>query len=220
MLTKQKVAPVLAEFLGSGILVTITLVLAQTTGVSYFIATSVAVTLGLTYMFFGHVSGGHFNPAISIGMWTARRIGTLRVVSFIAAQLLGALAAWQLYQYFINQQLPAKTIPWDNRVFVAEVVGTAILAMGLASAVTRKLDSLQSALTYGASFFVGIMIAATASAGFLNPATALGLRSWGTVYVLGPVVGAIVGVNLYSWFFAPASDTKGVKSLKSLLRRR
>lgn len=201
---KARTAPLLAEFLGTSVLVMIALVLSQTTGVPYFIATSVAVTLALVYVLFGSVSGGHFNPAITVGMWSARRISTVRGVAYIAAQMLGGVASWQLFQYFTNQSLPAKTTHWSTPMFLAELVGTAILAIGLTAALTRGLDTLTTALTYGASFFAGILVAATASAAYLNPATALALRNFNVTFVLGPIVGAVVGMNLYMWFFAPA----------------
>lgn len=203
MFSKIKGAPLLAEFLGTSMLVLVALVLSETTAVSYFIGTSVAAALALIYVVFGPVSGAHVNPAITFGLWTARRITTLRAVAYIAAQFLGGLAAWQLYQYFTNHELAAKSTAWDTRMWIAEVVGTFVLSIGLTAAITRKMDSLQSALAYGTSYFVGILIAATASAAYLNPALALGLRSWSAVYVLGPLVGALLGVNAYTWLLAP-----------------
>ena len=205
---KARTAPLAAEFLGTGVLVMVVLVLSQTTGVPYFIATSVAVTLALVYVLFGSVSGGHFNPAITVGMWAARKMATIRGISYIAAQLLGGVAAWQLFQYFSNQALPVKSSSWSTTAWLAEVVGTAILAVGLTAALTRRLDTLTTALTYGASFFAGIMVAATASAAYLNPASALALRNFNAVYILGPLVGGIIGVGLYTWFFAPAKGKK------------
>lgn len=205
---KARTAPLLAEFLGTGVLVMVALVLSQTTGVPYFIATSVAVTLALVYVLFGSVSGGHFNPAITVGMWVARKMSTIRGISYIAAQLLGGVAAWQLFQYFTNQALPVKSSSWSTTAWLAEVVGTAILAMGLTAALTRRLDTLTTALTYGASFFAGILVAATASAAYLNPASALALRNFNAVYILGPLVGGVIGVSLYTWFFAPAKSKK------------
>ena len=205
---RAKTAPLLAEFLGTSVLVMVALVLSQTTGVPYFIATSVAVTLALVYVLFSSVSGGHFNPAITVGMWVARKMSTIRGISYVAAQLLGGVAAWQLFQYFTNQALPVKSSPWSTTAWLAEVVGTAILAMGLTAALTRRLDTLTTALTYGASFFAGIMVAATASAAYLNPASALALRNFNAVYILGPLVGGIIGVGLYTWFFAPVKGKK------------
>ena len=78
-----------------------------------------------------------------------------------------------------------------------------ILAIGLTAAFVKALDTLTSALTYATSFFVGILVAATASAAFLNPAIAFAMRNVNLVYVLGPIIGAIVGVNLYMWVFGP-----------------
>jgi len=205
---KATLAPLAAEFLGTGFLVLIALVLSETTAVSYFIATSVAVALGVAYMVFANVSGGHFNPAITLGMWTARKISSVRGVSYIVAQLLGGLASWQLYQYFINHQLPVKTVSFNSRIFIAEAVGALILSLGFAAAVSRGLGALESALSYGAALFVGVLVASTAAAGYLNPAVALGLRSFDWTYVLGPVVGAVVGINTYYMLFAPTKTKK------------
>src|ERR1041385_8806362 len=108
MFTRPQIATVVAEFLGTAILVMVALVVSQTTAVSYFIGTSVAATLAVIYILFSTISGAHVNPAITFGMWTARKIGTLRAISYIAAQLIGGLAALELYQYFVNHSLPAK----------------------------------------------------------------------------------------------------------------
>lgn len=193
----------LAEFLGTAAFVSVALVLTETTAVSYFIATSVAVTLAVIVLMFGGVSGAHVNPAITFGMWTARRIGTLRAVGYIAAQMLGGLAAWQLYQYLTDRPLAAKTVTFNVHLWLAEVVGTFILALGFAAAASRVFDALQSAVAYASALFVGIIVASVSSAGLLNPALALGVRSWGLTYILGPLVGGLVGINLYYLLFAP-----------------
>jgi glycerol uptake facilitator-like aquaporin len=218
MLNRSKVASTMAEFLGTTILVLVALVLVETTAVSYFIATSLALTLAVIVVLFGSVSGSHVNPAVTFGMWTARRIGTLRAVSYIAAQLLGGLAAWQVYQYLVDKDLPAKAVTFSTRVWLAEAVGAFILSMGMAAALARGFDAFQSALAAGTAIFAGIMIASVASAGFINPAIALGLRSWGTAYVLGPLVGGLVGVNIYMMLFAP--DTRALRVPKLSRRRK
>jgi glycerol uptake facilitator-like aquaporin len=146
-------------------------------------------------------------------MWTARRISTIRGISYIAAQMLGGLGAWQLYQYMTDRALPAKTVSYDTHIWVAEVVGTFILSIGITAAITRGFDALQGGLAYGVSLFVGVMVAATASAAYLNPAVALGVRSWSSVYVLGPLVGALIGVNLYSWLLASPTKRTGIRPI-------
>jgi glycerol uptake facilitator-like aquaporin len=217
MFNRVGVAPLVAEFLGTAMWALVALVMSETTAVSYFIATSVAVALALSYMFFSTVSGGHFNPAVTFGMWTARRLSSVRTVTYIVAQLLGGLAAWQLYQYFIGHNLPVKSANFDGKILLAEAVGTMILAMGFSAAVYKTFTALEAALTVGGALFVGILVAATASSGYLNPAVALGLRSFSWAYILGPLVGGLVGVNLYNWLFVPtaARTVKTTKVLRS-----
>jgi glycerol uptake facilitator-like aquaporin len=212
------VAPVLAEFVGTGVLVMVALVLGQTTAVSYFIATSLAVTAAAVYLLFSAVSGAHVNPAVTFGLWTARRIGTLRGITYVAAQLLGGLAAWQLFQYLTNHTMQGKNVPFSTPVWLAEVVGTAILALAYTAALKRGVLVLNSAIAVGAAYFVAILIAATASSGYVNPAIALGSRAWSGVYVLGPLVGGLIGVNLYAYFFGDADAGSRVARTVSVKR--
>lgn len=201
MFNKPKIAPLAAEFLGTATLVMVALVLANTTAVSYFIATSVAVALGVVIMLFGVTGRWHFNPAVTFGVWSARKMPTLDAVGYVIAQLLGGLGAWQLWQYLSNQALTAQSTSWNGRMAIAEFVGAAVLVAGYMAATYRKLDALHTALTVGGAFFAGIMIASVASSGLLNPAIALGLRDWNAVSVLGPLAGGLVGVNLFAWLF-------------------
>jgi len=77
--------------------------------------------------------------------------------------VLGGVASWQLYQYLTNHHLASKHTAFSWPMFIAEMVGTLVLAMGLSAAFAKTLDTLSGAVTYGASYFVGILIAATAS---------------------------------------------------------
>jgi glycerol uptake facilitator-like aquaporin len=225
---RNLVAPVVAEFVGTGVLVMVALILGQTTAVSYFIATSLAITAAVVYMLFNMVSGAHTNPAITFGMWTARRIGTLRGITYVAAQLLGGIASWQLFQYLTNHTLTAKTATFSTPVWLAEVVGTAVLAMAFAGALSRRVEALYSGIMVGAAYFVGILIAATASSGYINPAIAIGNRAWSAAYVLGPLVGGLIGVNLYTYLFnadaaavsAGRSASAGVTVKRTTVRRK
>jgi glycerol uptake facilitator-like aquaporin len=226
-MNRTAVAPVVAEFVGTGVLVMIALILGQTTAVSYFIATSVAVTAAVVYMLFNMISGAHTNPAITFGMWTARRIGTMRAITYIAAQLLGGLVSWQLFQYLTNHTLTARTATFSTPVWLAETVGTAILAMAFTAALSRRVEALYSGLMVGAAYFTGIVIAATASSGLINPAIALGSRAWSAAYVLGPLAGGLIGVNLYTYLFGaeiPAAAARtsggGVKVRRTTIRHR
>lgn len=220
MLNRGRLAALLAEFLGTALLVMVAIVLSETTAVSYFIGTSVAGTLAVAYWVFNGTSGAHFNPAITFGMWTARRIKTIPAVGYIVAQFLGGWAALQLFQYFTDHKLSSHTTSFTFKVFLAEAIGTLVLSLGFAAAAHRVAEKLEAGVTYGFALFAGIIVASTAAAGYLNPATALGLRSFDWVYLLGPVVGALVGINLYTYLMVPGAKSSAVSVKTTIVSRR
>ena len=206
MLERKKIAMVLAEFLGTAILTAVVLAVSKTNiGIPYFVSLMAGLSLAVGVIVFGAISGAHFNPAVTIGLWTARRVKTLPTVVYIAAQLLGGFVAYLLYTYIVDSTIRSVG-EYNSRVLVAEAVGAFVFALGWAATVYHKLDSAKAAFVIGGSFIVGVTVASLGSAGFLNPAIALGAQSWiwGT-YVLGPVLGAIIGFNLYALLFAPAN---------------
>jgi aquaporin Z len=206
MFGRNKIAMVVAEFLGTALLTLVVLgVQRSTLGLPYFIALAAGVTVAFGVYAFGGVSGGQFNPALTIALWTARRIKTTAAVIYIAVQLLGGWAAYAAYHYFVNTQVQAIHGAFSSRILIAEALGAMIFGLGWAAAAYNKFDTGKFATVAGLAFALGIVIASSASVGVINPAVALGVRAWhwGT-YVLGPVVGAVIGVNLYGFLFAPA----------------
>ncbi len=204
MFGKKKVAALVAEFLGTSALTLLILSVQRSTiGVPFFVAAAAGLTVTLMSFSFYRVSGAHFNPAITIGMWTARRVETLTAVLYIAAQFLGAWAAYGIYTYFVNSTLQPVGGHFTTRVLVAEIVGTGIFTFALAGAVYQKFSTTAVAAAAGIGLMLGAIAASSASLGLLNPAVALGVRAWvwGT-YVAGPVIGAIIGINLYGLLFA------------------
>jgi hypothetical protein len=118
-------------------------------------------------------------------------------------QLLGAWGAYFLYRYFVNTALQPIGGHFTGRIMLAEAVGTAIFAFGWAASVYQSFPRAVSAAVTGIAYMLGIIAASAAAIGLANPALALGVRAWvwGT-YVLGPVVGAVIAVNLYGLLFA------------------
>lgn len=203
MITKQRVAAVVAEFLGTAILaLTVLAISTSNIGIGYFVSFGAGLTLFLMVLAIGGVSGANINPAVTIGLWTIRQIRAYRAIFYIGAQLLGGIAAYALFSYMTDKEWSNRG-EYDTRVLVAEVVGTAVFTMGIAAAIFQRLQGVTKALIIGGSLTLGIMIASAASSAFLNPAVALGARSWelGT-YVLGPILGGVIGFNLYNLLFA------------------
>jgi aquaporin Z len=204
MFGRRKVATLVAEFLGTGVLTLLILSVQRSTiGVPFFVALAAGLTLTLMMFAVGSASGAQLNPAITIGMWTARKISTINAVLYVAVQLLGAWAAYYLYIYFVKNALQPVGGHFTGRILVAEAVGTGIFAFGWSAALYQRFSTAVTASVAGLSYMIGIIAASSAAIGLLNPAVALGVRAWvwGT-YVLGPVLGAVIGVNLYGLLFA------------------
>ena len=214
MFGRRKIAMLVAEFLGTGLLTLVFLSVQRSTiGVPYFVALAAGLAVAMAVFVVGDNSGAHLNPAVTLALWTARKTGTIASALYIVMQLLGAWAAYALYTYFVNSSLQPIGGHYTGRVLVAEAVGTFILALGWAAVAYRRWLTGTNATVVGVSYALGIIVAAAAGIGLANPAVALGTRAWeiwgsmgwGT-YVLGPVLGAIIAVNLYGLLFAPVEE--------------
>ncbi|MCA9348004.1 aquaporin [Candidatus Saccharibacteria bacterium] len=207
MKLRSNIAVYLAEFLGTAILATVAINVSRSQiGISYFVAIGVGLALAILVLGFGKISGAHVNPAVTFGLWTARKIGTLKAAGYVAAQLLGGVAAWQLANYFAGSEIPSlapSEFEWTP--LVAEIIGTFVFTFAVAAAVYQDLTDGQKAALIGGGLFAGVVVASLASNAVLNPAVAIANQSVSKAYMLGPVIGGIAGFNLYVLFFAPAS---------------
>lgn len=199
MFSQKKIAMIVAEFLGVAVLTMAVYSMLARTSFPLFSGLAGGATIALMVVVLGGVSGAHLNPAVTLSMWVMRKVDTAQAAVYIAAQVLGGLAAWALINYFIGSSL--KNIAGENfewKVLIAEAVGAAVFAFGATAALIQKLDVGRAAIVTGVSFALGAVVASLASNGIINPAVALGLQSWDWSYAVGPLVGAIVGSNLYA----------------------
>lgn len=213
MFGKKKIAAIVAEFLGTGVLTLLVLSVQRSTiGVPFFVSAAAGLAVAVMVLAVGRVSGGHFNPAITIGMWTARKVSTLTALLYVVFQMLGAWAAYGIYTYYVNSTLQPIGGHFSTRILIAEAVGTLIFSFALAGAVYQKFSVAATSAAAGIGLMLGAISASTVSLGLLNPALAFGVRAWvwGT-YVLGPIIGAIIGINLYALLFAD-SEPKAAKA--------
>lgn len=212
MFARSRVAALVAEFVGTAVLASAVLAMAGRTTFPFFGAIVAGLVMGLMMMVISPVSGAHLNPIVTIGLWTVRKIETAQALVYVAAQMLGGLVAWQMSEFLLNQ--PLRNIAGDRldwRVLLAEAIGAFVFTFALASAVTRVYEGARLAFVAGAGLTLGMIVASLASNGLINPAVAVGLQSWGWAYVLGPVAGSLVGMNLYGLLYAPLDTIKTVK---------
>jgi aquaporin Z len=197
-----------AEFLGALVLVfggTTAIVAANTSTVPVLIVVPFAFGLALLagLYAFGEVSGGHFNPAVSIAMFLDGRLALPDLIGYVVAQLAGAVAGSLLLLFATSQTAVATTatVPGaagDWTAFELEVVFTAIFVAVILQA--SRSDK------FGTSALLAIPLALTTvhfalipfSGSSVNPARSFGPALVGNewsgfwIYVIAPPLGAAI----------------------------
>ena len=211
MFSRKQIAVLVAEFVGTAVLALVMLSVQHSIlNLQYFVALAAGLTLAALVSVFSDNGPASFNPALTIGMWTVRQVSTLRAVAYIVAEMLGAWAAYGLYTFFVKATLQPIGGTYDGRILIAEATGAFVLAMAYGAAVFNGYLNARKSVTVGAAYTLAIILAASATIGIINPAVAFSMRAFDlfgsngwTTYALGPVLGAIIGVNLYGLMFAP-----------------
>lgn len=178
----------------------LTLVVALSLAGVFPVATPVlaALVLGLFVYSIGHISGTHINPAVTIGAWSIKKISSKEALRYVVAQFIGAGLALGVVSMSVGLHAPA--VSNSFAVLFAEFLGTVFFTFGIASVVYGKTPGTLSGIVVGGSLLLGVAIAALlGSNGVLNPAVAFGIGSFGGMYILGPILGSIAGMNLYKY---------------------
>jgi aquaporin NIP len=203
-----------AEFIGTFILIftgTGAIVIDHLTGSISHIGISLlfgVVVMALIYAF-GHISGAHFNPAVTIAFMAYRAITVRDGLYYIVAQILGALSAsLTLYFMFGNVKKLGATLPagsWQQS-FILEVIITFILMIIIYGAAlhTRAIHSF-AGVAIGGTVMVAAMFAGPISGASMNPARSLApalvsgnlTHLW--IYLTATVIGALLATWLFQW---------------------
>jgi MIP family channel proteins len=167
---------------------------------------SIALGFGLALMIglyaFGEVSGGHFNPAVSIAMFLERRLAMDDLIGYVVAQIAGALAASIVVLIAFDDEAVAGTTTQASDVWAAIVVETVMAALFVAVIlqVTRSETYGRTALTAIPLALLAIHVAIIPISGSsINPARSIGPAVIGTefhdlwIYLIFPPIGAILG---------------------------
>lgn len=171
----------------------------------------VALTFGLVVMAMiyslGGVSGAHFNPAVTVGFWVARRLPRRDVLPYVTAQLLGAVAASAtLRALFGDRAALGATMPAGpalQSLALEAVLTAALMFVILCVATGPKEVGVMAGIAIGGVVGLEAMFAGPISGASMNPARSLGpaivsgqpQHLW--IYIVGPLVGAVTAVPLW-----------------------
>lgn len=178
------------------------------------IALAHGLAIGVMVSAVGHVSGGHFNPAVTVGAWVARRMTTGAAVAYVVVQIAGGL----LGALTLRLVLPGSA--WDP-----VTLGTPLVSPGIADWQAIAIEAILTfllvwvvfataldpegafgkiaGLAIGFTIAMDIMMGGPFTGAAMNPARSIGpavvsgelTGVW--VYILGPVIGGTVAALLY-----------------------
>ncbi len=156
-----------------------------------------ALTLALFVYTIGSFSGCHINPSVTLAQFSIGKISAKDAAVYIVAQFIGAGLALFLSKFF-GAVSPLTPSAFDFHLFAAELIGATFFNFGITAVVLGKVEKQMSGVVVGGSLLLGLLTTvALGAAGILNPAVAFALNSFSVVYVLGPVLGAVLGAQAY-----------------------
>ena len=193
----------ITEFIGTFFLVLIILTSGQ----------PLAIGSILMVMIFagGHVSGGHYNPAVTLAIWLRGKITLNEAIPYMIVQIIGGILAAVLGVWLTHMNMEGKTLDLGENTLmalVAEIVGTFALAYVVLNVATTKGTTGNS--FYGLAIGFTVFACATGlgpiSGGAFNPAVAIALSvvkafAWNNIwiYLVGCFGGAIIAALIFNY---------------------
>jgi aquaporin Z len=190
------------------------------------VALAHGLAIGLLVAALGHISGGHFNPAVTISMLATRRIDVTRAIAYIVAQSIGAVAGAGLLTLVfpalgpmgrnnvgVNLGLPG--LGPDVTVtgaLIMEAVMTFFLVLVIyGTAVDPRGPKVVAGLAIGLTITMDILTGGRITGAAMNPSRQFGpavvqqdFTNW-WIYWVGPIIGGLIAGFAYTYFWAPES---------------
>ena len=184
----------------------------------------VALAFGLTVLTgafaLGHISGGHFNPAVSVSLWVGGRFDTKDLVPYVVSQVVGAvLAAWVLYLIVQGQAGFAGTGGFATNGYaelspgkyslisalMIEIVLTAMFLIVIMGATDKRAPAGFAPIAIGLALTLIHLISIPVTNTSVNPARSTGVAIFAETAALSqlwlfwvaPIIGAIIGAIIY-----------------------
>jgi aquaporin Z len=199
----------------------------------------VALAFGLTVVTMayavGHISGGHFNPAVSIGLWIGGRFPASRLPAYIIAQVLGAIAAssvlyvvasgkagFTLANGFASNGYGAHSPQGYSlaAAIVIEILMTFFFLLVIHGVTDRRAPAGLAPLAIGLALTLIHLVSIPVDNTSVNPARSLApalfVGGWALsqlwVFIVFPIVGAVIAGLVYRYFLeVPAADRDKVE---------
>ena len=218
----------IVEFIGAFALMFIggaSIIVTQDAGSSALLTVALAhgLAIGLMVAAAGHISGGLYNPALTIGLMVTRKMPMQRGVMYIVSQLVGAtVAALALKAIFHASEInpvhlgaPFVSSRYEvSAALLAEIIATFFLMYAVfGTAVDPRGAKAIAPLVIGLVITIDILAIGPVSGAAMNPSRAFGpelvQNFWNDwwIYWVGPIVGAVAAALLYDNVLGPGATT-------------
>jgi aquaporin-4 len=180
--------------------------------------------IGLMVYTFGHVSGAHINPAVTISMIVTRRINIKDGIAYIVFQIIGAIAAAASYKAFLpdigakvnfgTQGGPSALIhsSMASGVAIEAILTFFLVTVIFMTAVHKKAAAGMYGLAIGGIIFLDHLVGVPLTGASMNPARTLGPAiisgywDFHWIYWVGPIVGAVIAGLVMNYIFVKKAE--------------
>jgi len=162
----------------------------------------------------GHISGGLFNPAITLGFLATRRLTPRLAAAYVAAQLVGAVLAAAILRFLVHKPAFDGAVPTASgivagRGLVVEIILTFFLVAAVFATAVDPRGAFKSiaGLAIGLTITMDVFFGGPLTGAAMNPARAFGpelvgnIWSQGWIYWIGPAIGALIAALGYEWLY-------------------
>jgi MIP family channel proteins len=178
------------------------------------VALANGLAIGIMVSNLGHISGGHFNPAITLGFVVTRRITLPLAAAYWVAQFVGAVLAAILLRFLFHKPDVLAAVPQvahvgAGRGLLIEIVLTFFLVGTVFATAVDPRGAFKSiaGLTIGLIITIDVLMGGPYTGAAMNPARAFGpqliANFWadGWIYYVGPAIGGVIAALAYDWLY-------------------
>lgn len=188
----------------------------------FYVAIAHGVALAVAISALGHISGGHFNPAVTISLLVTRKITPMLAVLYIVGQIVGGVLACLALLAAVPGANLANSAPNPAAgvdflpALVMEIILTFFLVLVVFGTAVDNRAAKIGGFGIGLTVFVDILVGGPVSGGVMNPARAFSpylvfgpYNANILIYWIGPIIGGIIAALLYTTFFLPDESPEG-----------
>jgi aquaporin Z len=198
----------LVEFIGTFFLVLVVGLTVIGPGAGPFAPVAIGSVLMVMVYAGGHISGAHYNPAVTLGVWMRGKCETKDVIPYILVQSIAGVFAALVVKFFRGEAPVAAANPEVMKALVNELLFTFALVYVVLNTATSSKNAGNSyyGLAIGFTLFVGAYAGGVISGGAYNPAVAIGistmgLSSWGNIWIflVANFLGGALAASVYKF---------------------